>query len=361
VIESLVDTLSATVDDIDESSRILHSDEDGTWIGESGDAFRATLSEDFQPQLLASSGALRQSRDALAGWATTLGAHQLSARRLEEQAAQAKATVAARAKASSTAADAAKAEDASAESAADAEDAASALAGAEGELQSILSQARSLLEQVNQDAGDTAASLAAAQDSLGAYQESGWDAFWGSVGDAGAWLMDNVVPIIEDILRAALPIIAILALFPPLTGLGLVATIIAGTLLAIDGLQWATGRGSFEDFAMGALGMALGGALGGLAKSVLGPGGSVVIPSIQRMTPALAGGGTAAGSLAVALQLNFRNMVSNSYWMTMGVKDKYDKGTSFIDSLAGPWQNLAERVHNTVDGNGPRTDEELSS
>ncbi|WP_313356036.1 hypothetical protein [Microbacterium sp.] len=361
VIEQLVDTLTTTVDDVDESARILHSDEDGSWVGESGDAFRATLSEDFRPQLLTSAGALRQSRDALAGWAMALGGHQTTAKRLEEQAAQAEANVATRAQQSSQAADAAEAPDAAPEAAADSDAAATALAGARDELAAIRQQARALLEQVNADASATASQLASAQDDLNAYQESDWDAFWGGVGDAGAWFMDNVVPIVEDILRAALPVIAILALFPPLTGLGLAATIIAGVLVGIDALQWATGRGSFEDFAMGALGMALGGALGGLAKSVLGPGGSVVVPSIQRMTPALAGGGTAAGSLAVVLQLNFRNMVSNSYWMTNTLKGAHDNGTSFVDSLSGPWQNLFERVHNTVDGNGPRTDEELSA
>ena len=54
-----------------------------------------------------------------------------------------------------------------------------------------------------------------------------------------------------------------------------------------------------------------------------------------------------------------QNMVSNTYWMMSQAKDAHDNGQSFVESLSGPWQNLGERVDNTISGNGPRTDEEL--
>ena len=53
VIESLVDRLSATVQDVDDSLTGISGGDDAAWLGKSGDAFRATLAEDFQPQLRA--------------------------------------------------------------------------------------------------------------------------------------------------------------------------------------------------------------------------------------------------------------------------------------------------------------------
>ena len=65
------------------------------------------------------------------------------------------------------------------------------------------------------------------------------------------------------------------------------------------------------------------------------------------------------GSVAVALNVNLPNMVANTYWTVNTAMDAHSKGTDFVDSLTGPWQNLSERFSNTLDGRGPRTNEEL--
>lgn len=357
-LEDFVTGLSVGCDSVDDALAMLNGDDDAAWTGEAAVAFRSAMSEDFRPHLVDTGSALRASRDALGTWVTQLSGYQARARALEEQAAAAAATVNSKATAKTNAADAADEDDADPDALSKA---ATALTTAQGELDDIIAAARSLKGEVDTDAAVAAQQLVGASETLDAYAGNAFSNFLEGAGDwladAGEWLMDNVVPILEDILRAALPIIAILSIFFPV--LGTVALIMSIALVAIDGLQALTGRGSWTDFAVGALGLLAGGALGAAAKTLIGPGGAVLIPSIQRMTPALANGGTAAGSLALTLNINMSNMVANTYWMMSSAKDAHDNGQSFVESLGGPWQNLAERVGNTVHGNGPKTDAEL--
>lgn len=357
-LEDFVRGLSSGCDSVDDALAMLNGDDDAAWTGEAAVAFRSAMSEDFRPHLVDTGSALRTSRDALSAWTTQLSGYQARARDLEEQAAAVAMTVSSKATAKSKATDAADAEDADPDALSTAT---TALATAEGELADIVAAAHRLKSDVDSDAAVAAQELVGASETLGAYKGNAFSNFLEGAGDwladAGEWLMDNVVPILEDILRAALPIIAILSIFFPV--LGTVALIMSIALVAIDGLQALTGRGSWTDFAVGALGLLAGGALGAAAKSLIGPGGAVLIPSIQRMTPALAGGGTAAGTLAVTLNINMSNMVANTYWMMSSAKDAHDNGQSFVESLGGPWQNLAERAENTIRGDGPKTDSEL--
>lgn len=356
-LEDFVRGLSSGCDSVDDALAMLNGDDDAAWTGEAAVAFRSAMSEDFRPHLVDTGSALRTSRDALSAWTTQLSGYQARARDLEEQAAAVAMTVSSKATAKSKATDAADAEDADPDALSTAT---TALATAEGELADIVAAAHRLKSDVDSDAAVAAQELVGASETLGAYKGNAFSNFLEGAGDwladAGEWL-DNVVPILEDILRAALPIIAILSIFFPV--LGTVALIMSIALVAIDGLQALTGRGSWTDFAVGALGLLAGGALGAAAKSLIGPGGAVLIPSIQRMTPALAGGGTAAGTLAVTLNINMSNMVANTYWMMSSAKDAHDNGQSFVESLGGPWQNLAERAENTIRGDGPKTDSEL--
>ena len=332
VIEELVDRLSGTVQDVDDSLTVLSGGDDSAWIGKSGDAFRATLAEDFHPQLRASGGALRDSRDALQTWAVQLSAHQLEALRLEEEAAEAQSVVSTRAAAADRASTAAEADDAAPDAASDAEEASGALESAQGALADVISRAHDLKERVNTDASTTASLLVAAQTSLDGYQESGWSSFWGSVGDVGEWLMDNVVPIIEDLLRLVAPLISIAAIFFPV--LAPLALGIAIALVAIDGLQALTGRGSWGDFAIGVVGLAVGAAGGAAITRAFGPSGQIPFAiNINRMMPALAGGGTAAGSLAGSLSLNFKTMMSNAYWLVTSAKDINDNVHGYYDEV----------------------------
>jgi hypothetical protein len=357
-IDGYVDALSTGCDGVDDALSMLDGGDDSDWVGLSATAFRASMDEDFRPQLADTGEALRTSRNALRTWSTQLTSFQQRARTLAEQADAAAARVAECETAHFTALDHKDDDDADPDAVSDA---ARALGSADGELEDIRAAARSLKTEVDDEAVVTARALNDAGGILDDYAGNAFSNFFGDAGewlsDAGNWLMDNVVPILEDILRAALPIIAILSLFIPV--LGTVALIMSIALVAIDGLQALTGRGSWTDFAVGALGLLAGGALGMAAKSLIGPGGQVLIPSIQRMTPALAGGGTAAGSLAVALNVNLPNLVANTYWTMSQAKDAHDNGQSFVESLSGPWQNLAERVDNTIQGNGPHTDKEL--
>jgi len=357
-LDTYVDALSSGCDGVDDALSMLDGGDDADWVGLSATAFRASMSEDFRPQLADTGEALRTSRDALRTWSTQLASFQQRARVLAEEADAAAARVAACETAHTSAVKHKDDDDADPDAVSDA---ALALGSAGDDLEQIRASARSLKAEVDDEATVAARSLNDAGGILDDYAGNAFSNFLGDAGewlaDAGNWLMENVVPILEDILRAALPIIAILSLFIPV--LGTVALIMSIALVAIDGLQALTGRGDWTDFAVGALGLLAGGALGMAAKSLIGPGGQVLIPSIQQMTPALAGGGTAAGSLAVALNVNLPNLVSNTYWTMSQAKDAHDNGESFVDSLSGPWQNLAERVDNTIQGNGPRTDEEL--
>jgi hypothetical protein len=357
-LSGYVDALTTSCDGVDDALSMMDGSDDAAWIGKSATAFRAALSEDFRPHLSDTGEALRTSRTALATWTDQLTNYQRRAAALAEEASAASASVASSESAHAQAQANKDAEDADPDAVSNAS---TALANAQGELESIRARARQLKDEVDADAAAAAGALLSASDTLDSYAGNKFTNFMGSAGDwladAGNWLMDNVVPILEDILRAALPIIAILSLFIPV--LGTVALIMSIALVAIDGLQWATGRGTFAEFATGALGLLAGGALGQAAKALIGPGGQVLIPSIQGMTPAMAGGGAAAGSVAVALNVNLPNMVANTYWTVNSAMDAHSKGTDFVDSLTGPWQNLSERFNNTLRGNGPRTDEEV--
>lgn len=334
VIEALVDRLSGTVDDVDDSLSVLAGGDESAWIGQSGDAFRAALAEDFQPQLRASGDALSASRDALRTWAVQLAAHQLEARRLEDEAAEAQALVASREGSANRAETAAAAEDAEPDAAARASEASLALQRAAGALADIRARADALKERVDADASSTATALVSAQTSLDGYQESGWSAVFGTIGDVGGWLMENVVPLVEDLLRLVAPLVSIAAIFFP--ALAPLALGIAITLAAIDGLQALTGRGSWGDFAVGVAGIAIGAAGGAAITRVLGPSGQLPFAiNLNRMSFATAGGGTAtaAGSLAGSLTLNFKTMMSNAYWLVSSAKDINDNVHGYYDEV----------------------------
>ncbi|MFE6997408.1 hypothetical protein ACFVAE_15690 [Microbacterium sp. NPDC057659] len=335
-IEGLVDTLTRAVDDVDDSLTVMSGGDDSGWIGESGDAFRSTLAEDFHPQLRDSGEALRLSRNALQTWATQLAGHQSEARRLEQEAASAQSSVATKSTAATQAKAAADADDAAPDAAGDADDASRALELAQGELDGIISRAQDLKRRVDDDASTTAGLLVAARSPLEAYQESGWSSFMGFLGDAaeglGEFILDDLIPFLEDVLRFIAPIISIAAIFFP--ALAPLAFGIALALVAFDGIQALTGRGSWGDFAIGVLGIAVGAAGGAAIRSAFGAGNQIPFAiNLNRMMPALAGGGSAAGSLAGSLSLNFKTMMANAYWLVDSTKSIYDNVNGYYDEV----------------------------
>ncbi|MDE0547485.1 hypothetical protein [Microbacterium sp. C7(2022)] len=359
VLDGYVDSLTAGCDGVDDALAMFDGDDDAAWVGQSATAFRATMSEDFRPHLADTGEALRTSRNALRTWSTQLAGYQQRAATLAERAQAATTRISSCESSHAAALRHRDDEDADPDAVSNAF---AALNSAQGELEDIRGEARLLKLEVDDDASAAAHALNDAGSILADYKGNRFSNFLSDIGsglaDFGNWMMDNVVPILEDILRAALPIIAILSIFIP--ALGPIALGISIALVAIDGLQALTGRGSWQEFAVGAVGLAAGGLLGVAAKTLIGPGGQVLLPTIQGMTPAMAGGGgAAAGSLTVALNVNMQNMVANTYWMTNTAKGAVDDSQSFIESLGGPWENLRERVTNTVRGDGPKTDEEL--
>ncbi|UJP10358.1 TrbC/VirB2 family protein [Microbacterium sp. KUDC0406] len=357
LLGAFVDNLSAGADGVEDALSALDGGEDASWSGLAADAFRANQSEDFRPRLVDSGRALRSSHRTLAGWADELAEFQRQARGLEQEAATAKAAVARTQGDRNDAKTASTDEDADPSDLADAE---RALGLAQGDLTAVIEAAHRLLERVDERAREVAEQLEDAQDLISQYSGNFFSNLWDDAVDLADKFMEYVVPILEDILRAALPIISLLSfVFPALAPIALGISI---ALVVIDGLQALTGRGSWGDFAIGVAGLALGFAASGLG-GVLGNGASTLRINIPTIGPSLAtaGGGAATGGIVTVASLSISTgaIVGNTYWAATTANDIYSGGKDLIESVGGPWSNLVERGQNLVAGNGPRTDEEL--
>lgn len=167
------------------------------------------------------------------------------------------------------------------------------------------------------------------------------------------------MPILEDIIDTIGPIVAVLALFIP--ALGPLALALAIAAVAIDGLQALRGEeGAAEDFFVGLAGLAMGGALGKLGKALGDGTRQVLVPVVQGSGgAALAGGGTAAGSLTLALRFSPKALQANTMWMATKMGEAHLAGGDLTTALGHPAANLIQRGRNLVTGHGPRTDQEL--
>ena len=358
-VEAFVETLGAAATGLSDARTMLDGTNEDDWSGEAATAFRASMDDDFRPRLVDTGDALQGSYEALSRWASSLSSFQQRARDLEARAAEALASANAADQEHDEAQSAPDGDDQATQDAADRADA------ARQELDGIRAQARTLKSDVDDEAIATAGDLESAAEVLDKHHGNWFGDLVSDVGSAIAdgfdWFMEYVVPVLEDILRAVAPIIAILAIFIPV--LGPIALGISIALVAIDGLQALTGRGSWGDFITGAAGLAIGFGAGALARSAFGSGGSIVQLNLPSMGPALAGGGAAAGSVVTVATLSFNsaNIAANTYWAFTTAKGAVDDSQGFADSLSGPWTNLSERMHNLTSGDGPRTNEELSS
>lgn len=356
LLEGFVDNLSSGADGVDDALTVLDGADETTWSGLAADAFRANQSEEFRPRLVDSGRALRSSHTTLSTWVSELAEFQRRARVLEDDAAEARAAVnrseGAREDADSTADGATPDPDA-------VRDAERALSLAQGDLASILAEARRLQEAVSQRAAEIARLLESARDEIGQYAGNWFSNTWDDAVDLADKFMEYVVPILEDILRAALPIISLLSfVFPALAPIALGISV---ALVVIDGLQALTGRGTWGDFAIGVAGLALGFAASGLS-GVLGNGASVLRINIPTIGPGLAtaGGGAMTGGVVTVASLSISTgaLAGSTYWAATTANDVYSGGKDFLESISGPWTNLVERGRNLVAGEGPRTDEE---
>jgi hypothetical protein len=348
----------------------LMDDGGGSWEGEAAAAFRQSLDTDFRPQLRDVGDAFSSSRDALNAWAEELAGFQTRAQRLEEEAALAAGAAGRRQRELTQARTEALADPIAVGGSDELADAARRLRAAQAAVDDVVRRARALEEEVDGRAVVCAGLLAAGVALIASYEGSRWDQFTSWVGDIGEsiadgfeWFMDNVMPILEDIIDTIGPIVAVVALFVP--ALGPLALGLAIASVAIDGIQALHGEeGAAGEFFMGLAGLALGGALGKLGKALGDGTRQVLVPVIQGGGRALAtaGGGTAAaaGTLTLALRFSPQALQANTMWMATKMTEAHVAGNDLTGALAQPAVNLVERARNLVHGNGPRTDEELS-
>lgn len=340
----------------------------GDWEGEAAVAFRRTLDDEFRPQLRDVNDAFRTSRNALSTWAEQLTSFQARAVQLEQEAQLAAAAISRRNRELTQSQTEARADPI----AADPEELALAsrrVRSAQAGLDDIRRRARSLQADADAMALACARLLETGVALIAAYEGSRWDQFTSWVGDVGAaiaegyeWFMENVMPILEDIIDTIGPIVAVLSLFIP--ALGPLALGLAIASVAIDGLQALRGEeGAAEEFFMGLAGLALGGALGKLGKALGDGTRQVLVPVVSGGGGmALAGGGTtaAAGTLTMALRFSPAALQANTMWMATKMTEAQMAGNDFVAALAQPVVNLGERGRNLIQGNGPRTDQELA-
>lgn len=367
-LHGFVRQLDSGVRSTDEALTLMNGG-DGTWEGEAAMAFRATLDNDFRPQLRDVNSAFRTSRDALSGWADELGAFQTRAEQLEAEAQLAVGTVGRRTRELMQAQDEARADPVAAAGTDDLSDASRRARQAQGQLDEIRRRARALENEANGRAIACAGLLDDAVAAIAAYEGSRWDQFTSWVGDMGAaiadgyeWFMDNVMPILEDIIDTIGPIVAVLALFIP--ALGPLALGLAIASVAIDGLQALRGEeGAAEEFFMGLAGLALGGALGKVGKALGDGTRQVLVPTLSGGSGMLAtaGGGVTAGAGAMTMALRYspQAAMANTMWLSTKATEAQLASNDLVGALTQPVVNLGERGRNLIQGNGPRTDQEL--
>lgn len=347
----------------------LMDGDNGTWEGEAAVAFRDSLDADFRPQLADVHDAFVSSRDALSAWAGELSAFQSRARDLESEASLAAGALERRQRERTQARSDALADPVAAAGTTELADADRRVRAAQATLDDVRRRARSLESEADARALACAALLETGVARIAAYAGSRWDQFTSWVSDVGAaiadgydWFMDNVMPILEDIIDTIGPIVAVVALFVP--ALGPLAVGLAIAAVAIDGLQALRGEdGAAEDFFLGLAGLALGGALGRLGKALGDGTRQVLVPVVQGGGGSLAaaGGGSvaASGTLTLALRFSPQALQANTMWMATKMTEAQVAGNDLVSALAQPAVNLVERGRNLAQGNGPRTDQEL--
>lgn len=360
----------------DDALALMRGDDSAQWQGLTADAFRSSLDSDFRPHLQDIRTAFENSRSALSTWADQLADFQSRATSLEEQARVAQTTLTRRRSQLSAVTTEYRADPIAAGTGEDLALASRLASSAQGDLDAIQRQALSLQSEVDACASACASALQDSSTIVAGHAGSGWDAFvdfvstvGGAIADGYEWFMDNVMPILEDIIDTIGPILAVVALFTAFIpgigqAIGAIALGLAIASVAIDGLQALRGEeGAAGEFFMGLAGLALGGALGKIGTSLGNGTRQVLVPVIQGGgAMALAGGGTsaAAGSLTVALRYNPAAMQANTMWMSTKLTEAHVSGNELVGAITQPAVNLVERARNLADGNGPRTDAELA-
>lgn len=264
-------TVRAVVDTLSEVEGILAGERDGRWEGKSAKAFRDSVADELTPRVQRALSSFSEAADALQRWVGQLESFQRRAQRLEERARKARDDL----QAAQLSLDALPqprhvTEGQSDDTQRDRDRAQGRVDSAHGVLAGILDEATSLGEEVEAAARETAhrldVSASSAPDEPGLFERMGelLSGIGSFISDQFDWIMENVVPIIEEALPYIAFGLAVAALFTT-GGLGGVLLVLAGAGIGIDTVQALRGEGSWGDVVLGVAGLAGGMALGRIA------------------------------------------------------------------------------------------------
>ncbi len=301
-----------TVRALGEVESILTSDRDGEWVGKAAEAFREMVGEELAPRVTTAYQSFDGASRALTDWISQLEDYQSRADRLEERARVARENVAS----AQSAVDGQPDVDDSAPDADEARDRLTLLQGrvgtANSELDAVMSDARSLCDEVEGAASDTAgrieASAGSAPDEPGLFERIG-----NAIKDMATFILDEFAWLIEA-LEAILPYLvfalAIVAMFVP--GLNALVIGLAISMIAIDTLQAIDGRGSWGDVVLGVAMLGAGAGFGAMASRFASASGNAFRITIGGPGLASATGGIVPGTAVAALRFspNIFNMAA---------------------------------------------------
>lgn len=348
--------LRTTTNRLLEVKDVLSGTGDQEWQGRTAVAFRDSVDGELRPRVEDAWSSFDVATRAFDNWVDSLWDYRRRADDLEIEARE----VAERVSAASSAlsgltapgADAPQADKDDYDKARG--DARDLLTSRQGELEGVLTRARSLKTEVEDHADQVATSLQTAMDA--APDEPG---FWGKLGEAISdvvtalgeafdWFMEHVAPIIQKlakIIGAIATILAIVAfvvgfVFPPafaLAGtLGTIAKVASFVDLGIQGLRVLHGEpGALQGFALSAGSMLLG---MGIAKGI-GPIATNATTNIRNgpLVPVLAGvsvgtnGGAAVATQAIQINPDFFH--SMVYWGITSYQDLKGSGDTLDEEL----------------------------
>lgn len=303
-----VRTLRAVVDAMTEVEGVLAGAGDGQWVGQTADAFRATVADELTPRVKQALSSFSEATNAMRQWMGQLESFQARAQRLEEQARRASDDV----RAAQANLDALPSADHLPERQADEAQqdrgrAQGRVEGANGELEAILRQARSLRDETEAAAGVTArridTSASAAPDAPGVFEtiREGLSHIGSKIADVFDWVMEHVVPIIEEALPYIIFALAVASIFTT-GGLTAPLLILAGVGIGIDTAQALRGEGSWSNVALGVAGLGAGLGLGRVAGKFMAMRGNAFQIRVNSPGLALPGGGALPGTATASIR-----------------------------------------------------------
>ncbi len=303
-------SVRSVVDAMAQVEGLLVGERDGQWIGQAADAFRSTVADELTPRVREALSSFADAAGALTHWVGQLEGFQGRARRLEERAQDAAAQLRVAESSLGTLPHPAHVPPEQATAAAHNRiQAEGRVDTASGVLSGILSEANALRDEVDAAAGDTArrldSSASAAPDEPGLLDRIGGvlSDIGSAIADGFDWFMENVAPILDQLLPVIIFALAIAATFGT-GGLAAPLLVLAGLAIGIDTAQAIRGEGSWGDVAIGVAGLAAGGALGKIAGRFAQMHGNAF--RVQLGGPGLraAGGGIVPGSAAAAIRFH---------------------------------------------------------